>query len=665
MSDMNQALRRGAVALLMLLGACASDPRRPGGSPDLPQSQPTSPAAEVAAASRVADEPPPERQGWREDAVGAPVSAAPPVPTSGSTQRIPINVLMDRAPIAAAAEAVLGDVLSRPFRIDPLVTGEVSFRMTGEMTENDILVTLDQALRGAGAALIASPGGGVAIVPAANVPAFSVLPSGVSQQRSFFAGGTAIYRAQNVSAAEMVRVLTPIAEGRAQVRGDSTREYVYITGDPGTVNSLVRTAELFDVEWLRGNSFQFYPLKYAGAKAVAEDVRRLYGGTEGPIGTQVDMIDIERLNAIIVIAKSPALLDQTMKWIERLDQPASPSEQRIRVVPLQNIKAEDLVKVIGGFFGAAPPPPGGLSGQADASASAAGGGQVTADPRSNSIILYASDAEYQNLLQIVRRLDVPPPQILIEGTVAEVRLNDKLNLGVQWFLQNNPEFTGGFATVGNGNLALTFPGLSLQYLGPDIKVAINALSSVTDVEVVSTPRLLVLANETATLQVGDQVPIITQSATGDQQTSLTVNAVSYRDTGVLLTVTPRVGEGGRIFIDIEQEVSDVSETTTSEINSPTIAQRKFRTQIAVDNGQVIALGGLIRSTRSKGDSGVPLLSQIPVAGALFRERANVKGRTELVVFLKATLVRNRADADRVTKDIASGLTTLGFGRDRR
>ncbi len=661
---MNKAIAAGAVSLLMLLGACASDPRRPAGSAALPQSQPTSPAADVAAATRVGEEPPPQREGWRDDAVGAPIAAAPPVPASGSTQRIPINVLMDRAPIPAALEAVLGEVLNRPFHIDPRVTGEVSFRLTGEMTESDILITLDQALRGGGAALVASQGGSIAVMPAANVPAFSVLPDGNSPQRTFFAGGTAIYRARNVSALEMVRVLTPIAEGRAQVRSDAVREYVYITGDSDTVNSLVRTAELLDVDWLRGNSFQFYPLKYAGAKAVADDVRRLYGGAEGPIGTQVDMIDIERLNAIIVIAKSPALLEQTMKWIGRLDQPASPSEQRIRVVPLSNIKAEDLVKVIGGFFGAAPPPPGGLAGEAGAAA-AGGGGQVTADPRSNSIILYASDAEYQNLLQVVRRLDVPPPQILIEGTVAEVRLNDKLNLGVQWFLQNNPEVTGGFATVGNGNLNLTFPGLSLQYLGPDFRVVINALSSVTDVEVVSTPRLLVLANETATLQVGDQVPIITQTATGDQQTSLTVNSVTYRDTGVLLTVTPRVGEGGRIFIDIEQEVSDVSQTTTSEINSPTIAQRKFRTQIAVDNGQVIALGGLIRTTRTKGDSGVPLLSEIPLLGGLFRERANVKGRTELVVFLKATLVRDRADADRVTKDIAAGLTTLGFGRDRR
>jgi general secretion pathway protein D len=658
---MTRAKLGAALLALLLLAACASDPRRPQGGGSLPQSQPTSPAAELQApASRVGDITPPVRPGWREDAVQPPAPAVAATPTTPAP-RISINIIMDRAPIAAAADAVLGDTLQRPFRVDPQATGEVSFRLVGEMTEADILTTFDQALRTANVALSGGPAGALSIVPAASVPAFSVLPSATSQQRSFFAGGTAIYRARSVAATELVRLLTPLAEGRAQVRADSVREHVYISGDPATVNSLLRTVEMFDVDWMRGDSFQYYPLKYAAAKDVAEDVRRLYGGADGPVGTQVELIDIERLNAIIIVAKSSDLLDQTARWIERLDQPASPSDQRLRVVPLANLKAEDFVTVIGGFFGQVPASPGTLAGQ---TSQAATPGTVTADPRSNSIIMFANDAEYQNLLQIVRQLDVPPPQILIEATVAEVRLNDKLNLGVQWFLQNNPEFSGGIASTVNGLGALTFPGLSLQYLGPDFRVVINALSAVTDVEVVSTPRLLVLANETATLQVGDQVPIITQSATGDQATSLTVNSVSYRDTGVVLTVTPRVGEGGRIFIDIQQEVSDVSETTTSEIDSPTIAQRKFRTQIAVDDGEVIALGGLIRTTRSKGDSGVPLLSQIPIAGALFRERANVKARTELVVFLKATLVRNRADADRITDQIAAGLTALGFGRDK-
>lgn len=662
----------GLLAAGLLVAACASDPRLPGSSGGLPKSQPTSTAAQALSgqpsAARIADDPAPDRQGW----TATPAQPPAPAPTASPVApRISINVIMDRAPIAAAADAVLGDALRRPFRIDPAVTGEISFRLVGDMTEADILATLDQALRASGAALAGGPGGTLTIVPAASAPAFSVLPGADTPQRAVYAGGVAIYRARNVSAAELVRLLTPLAEGRAQVRADPVHEHVYISGDPGAVNSLLRTAELFDVDWMAGNSFQYYPLKYAAAKDVAEDVRRIYGGPDGPVGTQVDLIDINRLNAIIIVAKSPALLAQTAQWIDRLDQPASPSDQRLRVIPLDNIKAEDFVKVIGGFFGAGgPQAPGSLQGgEAPAAGGPAtpppGAGTVTADPRSNSVLLYANDAEYQNLLQVVRRLDVPPAQVLIEGTVAEVRLNDKLNLGVQAFLANNPRFQGGMATTTSGNGALTFPGLSLQYLGRDFKVVINALSAITDVEVVSTPRLLVLANETATLQVGDQVPVITQTSTGDQTLSRTVNSVEYRDTGVVLTVTPRVGEGGRIFIDIQQEVSDVSATTTSDIDSPTIAQRKFRTQIAVDDGEVIALGGLIRTSRSKADTGVPLLDRLPGLGAAFRGRENNKSRTELVVFLKATLVRNRADADRVTDEIASGLTALGFGRDKR
>lgn len=659
----------GLLAAGLLVAACASNPRLPGGSGSLPKAQPTSPAAQALgqsqpSAARVADEPPPDRPGWTTTPAQPP---APSTPAGPAAPRIPVNIIMDRAPIAAAADAVLGDALKRPFRIDPAVSGEVSFRLVGDMTETDILATFDQSLRASGAALAGGPGGALTIVPAANAPVFSVLPGADTPQRTLFAGGVAIYRAHNVSATELVRLLTPLAEGRAQVRADPVHEHVYISGDPGAVNSLLRTAELFDVDWMAGNSFQYYPLRYAAAKDVADDLRRIYGGPDGPVGTQVDLIDINRLNAIIIVAKSPALLAQTAQWIERLDQPASPSDQRLRVIPLDNIKAEDFVKVIGGFFGAGgPQAPGSLQGgeAPPAGAAPAGAGTVTADPRSNSVLLYANDAEYQNLLQVVRRLDVPPAQVLIEGTVAEVRLNDKLNLGVQAFLSNNPRFQGGMATTTSGSGALTFPGLSVQYLGRDFKVVINALSAVTDVEVVSTPRLLVLANETATLQVGDQVPVITQTSTGDQTLSRTVNSVEYRDTGVVLTVTPRVGEGGRIFIDIQQEVSDVSATTTSDIDSPTIAQRKFRTQIAVDDGEVIALGGLIRTSRSKADTGVPLLDRIPGLGAAFRGRENNKSRTELVVFLKATLVRNRADADRITDEIAAGLTALGFGRDR-
>ncbi len=235
---------------------------------------------------------------------------------------------------------------------------------------------------------------------------------------------------------------------------------------------------------------------------------------------------------------------------------------------------------------------------------------MTADPRTNALILLADDAEYRNVLDIVRELDAPPPQVLIEATIAEVTLNDRLRFGVQWFLDDG-DLTGGFSSGSNDDAAPSFPGFSLRYANLDVRAVLNALSTVTDVQLVSTPRVLVLSNETAELQVGDQVPIITQTAVGLNDDSRILNSVQYRDTGVVLSVTPRVSESGRMFIEIEQEVSEVAGTTTSDIDSPTIQQRRLSTRIQVEDGQLVVLGGLLRSSTNLGDTGVPYLSRIP------------------------------------------------------
>ncbi len=650
-----------AVLALAGLAGCADVPRMTSGRPTLPHA--SAPAPPPDAPATTAPQTPAELEPWREEATRPPPAAnAPQTALRTPAPRVPISVTLDRAPIAAAAEAVLGDALQRSYRVDPAVTGEVSVKLVGEMTESDILTTFDQALRASGAALIDSPGGGVAVVPVKDAPVFSLPPDDRSSPAVEVAGGIAIYGARNLGAEEIVKLLTPLAQGHADVRADEAQEHVFISGDPATVDALARAAALFDVDWLRGRSFEFYPLRYASAAAVTDDVEKVLGGHDGPIGSQVELITIDRLNAIIVAAKSSDLLDQTVHWIQRLDQPASPSEQRLRVVRLDNLVATDFVKTISDLFVRAPTP-GAVVGANRPGSMAS----VTADPRTNSVIMYADDAEYQSLLAIVRQLDVTPPQVLIEATVAEVQLNDQLQFGVQWYLQSLPAVAGGFLSgsgpvSGSNPIPPTFPGLNLTYLGANVQVALNALSTVTEVQLLATPRMLVLANDTATLQVGSSVPIITSSSSGIQANSLVVNSVEYRDTGVTLTVTPRVGAKGEIYIDVQQEVSDVAATTTSDIDSPTIEQRKFHTQVAVESGQVIAIGGLIQTNRTKTDSGVPGLSQIPLLGAAFRQRESTRKRDELVVFLKSTLVRSRSEADAITDDLAASLRALGYGR---
>jgi general secretion pathway protein D len=258
----------------------------------------------------------------------------------------------------------------------------------------------------------------------------------------------------------------------------------------------------------------------------------------------------------------------------------------------------------------------------------------------------------------LRRLDITPLQVLIEVTIAEVGLVDELSYGLQWFFKAG-DSSISFATFSDGVLDSAFPGFSYFFNGTDAKVALNALTEITDVRVISSPQLMVLDNQSARLQVGDEVPISTQSATSTVDSDARiVNSIQYRDTGVVLEVTPRVNASGLVVLDVLQEVSDVIETTTSNIDSPTIQQRVIQTTVAVQSGDTIALGGLIRDREEDSTSGVPLLSSIPVLGNLFKTTEKISRRVELLVLITPRVVRNRREALEVTDELRRRLSKL-------
>jgi general secretion pathway protein D len=204
------------------------------------------------------------------------------------------------------------------------------------------------------------------------------------------------------------------------------------------------------------------------------------------------------------------------------------------------------------------------------------------------------------------------------------------------------------------------PGFNFTYTIPDVDIALNALGTITDVQVVSAPKLLTLDNKTALLQFGDQVPIITQSAAGvrnDNELTL-VNSVQFRDTGIVLRVTPRISKGGTVFVEVNQEVSSAIPTTTSGIDSPTIQQRKISSTVAVQDGDSIALGGMIRQSDTNSDSGVPVLKDIPVVGNLFSSTSKTGARTELLIFLRPRIIRNSAAAREMTDQLKRALRGL-------
>lgn len=290
------------------------------------------------------------------------------------------------------------------------------------------------------------------------------------------------------------------------------------------------------------------------------------------------------------------------------------------------------------------------------------GPRIIADERNDAMLVLATAQEYRMIEATIKRLDVVPLQVLIEATIAEVTLNDMLRFGVRWFFDvsgsdNTNSIT--FSDVETGAVSATFPGFSYLFQGSDARIALNALSEITDVTVVSSPQLMVLDNRTARLQVGDQVPVPTRQAVSviDPNAPI-VNSIEFQDTGVILEVTPHVNASGLVVLDVQQEVSDVVATTSSGIDAPTIQQRAISSTVAVQTGDTIALGGLIRDRTNIGNVGVPFLMNIPLLGNLFKEKRIENQRTELLVLLTPKVVRDRAESRAVTEELRRRLQGL-------
>ncbi|AWB20467.1 type II secretion system protein GspD [Methylobacterium currus] len=288
---------------------------------------------------------------------------------------------------------------------------------------------------------------------------------------------------------------------------------------------------------------------------------------------------------------------------------------------------------------------------------------IVADDANNSLVISATRNQYDKILRILGRLDAMPTQVLLETVIAEVTLNDKLAFGVQWFLKErgsrfnlaSTETDKAATTNGTSGLIASairgVPGFNYLLAGTDFNVVLNALQGVTRVNVISSPNITVLDNRTAKLQVGDQVPIIKQTG----QSALTagapiLNQIEMKDTGVILSVTPRVNKNGLVVLDINQEVSDVVPTTTSQIDSPTIRQRRVATSVAVNDGHSLAIGGMVQEKAQITNENLPVLSDLPVIGAAFRNRVDERVRTELLVFIRPRVIRGTVEADRIAED---------------
>jgi general secretion pathway protein D len=311
--------------------------------------------------------------------------------------------------------------------------------------------------------------------------------------------------------------------------------------------------------------------------------------------------------------------------------------------------------------------------------------RITADITNNAVLVYANQESQRIVEQTIRQIDRPHRQIAIEATIAEVTLNDTLNYGVQFFIasqqgsavntiatQANTGAIGAASNTVNAAasalLSRSLPGFNFLIGGENSpRVILDALHNVTNVKVLSNPSLVVLDNQPAVLQVGDQVPFSTGTATVLTANNTVVNTIDYKNTGIILRVLPRANASGNVVLDIEQEISSVAASAAGAGPNltPTISQRRVKSSIAVNSGQTVLLAGLISETENKQRQGIPLFDQIPGVGDAFSHQNQSRSRTELILFIRPTVMKDAVDAHVIAEEMRSKMNSRLVGTSDR
>ena len=647
-----------------------------------------------------------------------------------------VSLNFENVTVSNLAVALLGDLLKLNYTIDAGGETVVSLSTRQPLARSQVLEVLDAVLLPHDLAIVRD-NAGVYHVTKRTVTIGARPVVGSSKFKDLAGAGTVIVPLNHIAAAEMAKILAPLAPREAIVYVDSMRNLLVLQGSKAQLGGWLEMVEAFDVDFLSGMSLGVFVLENANVNVVRDALQAMLGndkssdpyggggasssggapagaagvaGSSGgagaassmgaqianPLGGLIRLFPVERLNAIVVVTPRSHLLAQVETWIRRLDRPTDAMEAGLFVYPVQNGSALQLAEMLNGLFsgqsgaarsggvaaGSAPTQFGqsgaglgtsntsgtGLFGNSGAGNAGQGGStlgaglgagvsrtspnntsltstsqlegnvRVVADEKRNALLIRAPRTEYRRIEQALRELDKAPMQVLIEASIVEVSLTGNLEYGVEWYLQNGlGQGREGQASLNmnkSGTIAAKQPGFSYTIVNLDkanlVRATLNALATKSQVRLLSNPSVLVLNNHSASIQVGRQQPI--RSSTSVTTGNLVTESITYKDTGVMLSVTPSVNAGGLISMDITQQVTDVGETDVPT-GQRYFQTRQIQTRVAVRSGEPIVLGGLIRENDSGSRSGVPGFSDIPLLGALFSTTSNQRDRTELLVLM--------------------------------
>jgi general secretion pathway protein D len=649
------------------------------------------------------------------------------VPTSRA-RGTPVTLNFVNADIEAVSRAI-GAMLNRDILVDPRVKGNITVYNDKPQPLGEAYRNYLSALRGLGFTVVES-GGFLKVVPEADAKLqTSTVSVGAPSQRGDVVL-TQIFKLNYENPNNLVAVLRPLITANNTINASPGNNSLVITDYADNLQRLGKIITALDQP--TGGELQVVPLKNAVASDVVQTVQKLIDGSSGatpgvPGQTGATSVIIEnRTNSLIVRASNPGRMAAALSIIDKLDQPTAGGGPagNIWVVYLKNADAVKMAELLraaisagstgnggggpaGGTGGSStadgrttttqnPNAPSGTSGTAGgasaqsttpvaASARPSTGGQVQADPATNSLIITASEPVYRQMRQVIDQLDVRRAQVYVEALMITVDATKAADIGFQWQgllgAGGNSYIGGGtnFSTGTGGNIIDTAVGAAAlasggtttsttttttttpsSLLGNGLNLGwvpkINGVYTLAALahfletnaggNVLSTPNLIAMDNEEAKIVVGQNIPLVTGSFTNTGGSSSSVNpfqTVERQDVGITLRIKSQVGENGTVRMTIYEENSSVSGTSSQVTNKTSV-----ETYVTVDDGSMIALGGLIKDEYQDSASGVPLLQSIPILGNLFKSSGRTRTKSNLMLFLRPIVIRTQADADKMT-----------------
>ncbi|XPF92658.1 type II secretion system secretin GspD [Colwellia sp. RE-S-Sl-9] len=586
---------------------------------------------------------------------------------------------------------IVGKNLNKTMIVDPNVRGKVNLRSYDSLTEEQYYQVFLNVIEVYGFSAVEMENNIIKIIRNKDAKTASIPVVGDENPGVGDIMVTRVVEVKNVTVRELVPLLRQLSDqsGGGNVVNYDPANVILLTGTAATVNRLVQVIER--VDRAGDQDVQIIKLQYASAGEMVRIIEAMNKNEQGKPGTPTFLIPKivadDRTNSVIVSGESQAR-KRIAKLISRLDSELE-SNGNTRVYYLKYAKAEDLVKVLQGVSKSIE------SETKTTSKTSSRGSQsrevsIDAHDDTNTLVITAEPDMLRSLEAVIRQLDIRRAQVHVEAIIVEVFEADGINLGIQWFSPQAgfTQFTNGPAPLGQvaagilaaeptdgekgstvtnsdgtttvnpdqpdivgdysvlGQVLGSASGLVTGFLRGDIGAVLQAVSSDTNSNILSTPSITTLDNEEAYFLVGQEIPIITGSATGSNNAN-PFQTVDRQEVGIKLKVTPQVNEGNAVQLTIEQEVSSVSGATGVDI---AINKREIKTTIMADSGSTIVLGGLIDEDVQESEQKVPLLGDIPIIGALFKSTSNTKRKRNLMVFLKATIIRDGESMSKISKD---------------